>query len=93
MFLFNTRMRRISAIILLLALGLVVIYVARKHEDRKLNYYMIHCGKAGSDDETQYIALKKEGQKYQVQGEMREFPGCRVEQHLGKSNKIEQIPN
>lgn len=90
-------MKKFSLVAILLAVGMLVVYVAQEHqkevEDRKLDYYLVLCGEAGSENETQHVAIQKDGKKYLVRGEYREFPGCRVEKHLGKANKIQKIPN
>lgn len=93
MSLFNGSMKRFGVIGILIILGIVVCVFHKKAQDHKLDYYVILCGPANSDDEVSYIATKKDGNKYLVQGQMREFPGCRAEKHLGKANKIEEMVN
>lgn len=93
MSLFNGGMKRFGVIGILVILGILVCVFHKKAQDRKLDYYVVLCGPANTEDEVSYIATQKEGNKYMVQGELREFPGCRVEKHLGKANKIERIEN
>jgi hypothetical protein len=93
MSLFNTYMSRFGIILILVLLGIGICVLHKEQQDRKLDYYVVSCGPEGTDDEVQYIASQKKGQQYLVQGEYREFPNCRVVQHRGKTNKIEQIEN
>lgn len=86
-------MKNYMIIGLLLIIGILVIMFTKQKHDSKLDYYSILCGVENSDTETQYISVKKEGRKYLVQGKFREFPGCRVEKHMVKANKIEKIAN
>lgn len=86
-------MSRFGIIVVLVIIGIAVCVMHKEVQDRKLDYYVVLCGPANTDDEVSYIATQKEGHKYLVQGQLREFPGCRVEKHLGKANKIEQIEN
>lgn len=69
-------MRKLSLIFLLLALGLIVSYLAVEHK-QKYNFIQITCGEG--DNEVQYIATKEKDGKYLVDGEYREFKDCKAQ--------------
>lgn len=70
-------MKKISLILLSTALLLTALYVVLQEAKNKKNFYQITCG--SGDNEVQYIATKKDGNKYLVAGEMKEFKDCKAE--------------
>lgn len=63
----------LAGLVLLITLSLTI----HRHQERqRLAYYQITCGEG--IDQSQYISVKKDGDKYQVHGSWREFPGCTI---------------
>ena len=69
-------MNKLRYLILATIIALLGTYLLLKNLQPDNSFYQITCNQG--DDEVQYISLKEEKGKYLIDGEYKEFKGCKA---------------